>query len=59
MLSLEDGFMHQDYYCCHDIRRETAAALDMLLQEASNYGHVSWALVVAKPEKPRGYGLNK
>ncbi|CAL4918763.1 unnamed protein product [Urochloa decumbens] len=54
VLSREDGFMHRDCYCCHAIRRDTVEALDMLLQETSNYGHVSWALV-AKPEKPQGF----
>nr|XP_034574611.1 uncharacterized protein LOC117838624 [Setaria viridis] len=58
VLSREDRFVERDYYCCNDIRRQTATALHMLCQESSsetsNEGHVSCASAVAKSEKPRG-----
>ena len=62
VLSREDRCWHRDYSSCHAIRRETATALDMLLQESSSEtsydGSTSWALAVVKSERPQGYGLN-
>ncbi|KAG2598896.1 hypothetical protein PVAP13_5KG386114 [Panicum virgatum] len=58
VLSREDRCWHRDYSSCHAIRRETATALDMLLQESSSEtsydGSTSWALAVVKSERPQG-----